>query len=716
MSMLSRCLVLIVLTSCVAAANPICCEAMTAACESCKLQITIAEFCIKCTKGMNSIACDTCETKGQTTCQAESFFGAQSGKIGAFVPQCESDGSYKSMQCHGSTGYCWCVKKDGTKIPGTTSPPGVVPNCAVSQMTDCQLQAYSVAPSTQKVGQFIPTCLEDGTYSPLQCHGSTGYCWCVDTATGNKVPGTESAPGKPLPNCETKTPCQQQLLDATTAGLLGAFVPSCESDGSYSPKQCHPSTGYCWCVDEDGNKIDGTESAPGKPTVNCAFYQLSDCQQEVMLALATPMIGGFVPSCEEDGSYSTVQCHGSTGYCWCVDAQGHKVEGTEVAPGHGQIDCSANALTACQYEVLTATGLIGAFVPQCESDGSYKTQQCHPSTGYCWCVKSDGSKIAGTVTAPGNLASLDCSNFMDLTKCEEMSLAASSSLVLGVFTPHCEEDGSFSSMQCHGSTGICWCVDEEGHEIDGSSKLPGTGAPDCDFYKMSECEQLAATNNGLIGAYVPQCEEDGSYSTKQCHGSTGTCWCVDENGKQIEASVTGPGKELDCAVFSMTACEKLVYLASKSPVPGAFIPTCDEDGKFAAKQCHPSTGYCWCIETDGTTIEESMTKPGQSLECTFPLTPCQLQLQQSTGLLGAYKPQCEADGSYSTIQCHGSTGFCWCVGEDGEEVKGTRVGPGKQPDCSAVSSEPTYNCMASGTWSAVQIVWCCQHVGIGCKP
>ncbi len=33
------------------------------------------------------------------------------------------------------------------------------------------------------------------------------------------------------------------------------------------------------------------------------------------------LIGGFQPTCDEDGSFSEVQCHGSTGYCWCVDVE-----------------------------------------------------------------------------------------------------------------------------------------------------------------------------------------------------------------------------------------------------------------------------------------------------------------------------------------------------------------------------------------------------------
>ncbi|XP_056108575.1 CD74 molecule, major histocompatibility complex, class II invariant chain a [Rhinichthys klamathensis goyatoka] len=38
----------------------------------------------------------------------------------------------------------------------------------------------------------------------------------------------------------------------------------------------------------------------------------------------------------------------------------------------------------------------GYFKPQCDEQGNYKPMQCWHSTGYCWCVDTDGKEISGT--------------------------------------------------------------------------------------------------------------------------------------------------------------------------------------------------------------------------------------------------------------------------------------------------------------------------------
>lgn len=41
------------------------------------------------------------------------FFG--SNNIGQYVPQCDEEDkrNFKLLQCHGSTGYCWCSSSNG---------------------------------------------------------------------------------------------------------------------------------------------------------------------------------------------------------------------------------------------------------------------------------------------------------------------------------------------------------------------------------------------------------------------------------------------------------------------------------------------------------------------------------------------------------------------------------------------------------------------------
>ena len=43
---------------------------------------------------------------------------------------------------------------------------------------------------------FVPECLDDGRFSPVQCHSKSGVCWCV-TQTGAVIPGTTSSHSRP---------------------------------------------------------------------------------------------------------------------------------------------------------------------------------------------------------------------------------------------------------------------------------------------------------------------------------------------------------------------------------------------------------------------------------------------------------------------------------------------------------------------------------------
>ena len=78
---------------------------------------------------------------------------------------------------------------------------------------------------------------------------------------------------------------------------------------------------------------------------------------------------------------------------------------------------------------------------------------------------------------------------------------------------------------------------------------------------LTPCEQAQINASGLIGEFVPQCEEDGSFATIQCWGSTGECWCVDEYGIEIPGTISSPGQ-------GMPDCPSTIDACTLSPDPG----------------------------------------------------------------------------------------------------------------------------------------------------
>jgi hypothetical protein len=92
-----------------------------------------------------------------------------------------------------------------------------------------------------------------------------------------------------------------------------------------------------------------------------------------------------------------------------------------------------------------------------------------------------------------------------------------------------------------------------------------------------------------------------------------------------------------------------------------------------------------------STVDRDVTADRADSEYNFVfvgLTECQRKrkdLETGPLLLGAYKPSCDEDGTYSPVQCHGSTGYCWCAFSDGTEWPGTKVRG--QPDCTENKSK-----------------------------
>lgn len=121
---------------------------------------------------------------------------------------------------------------------------------------------------------FVPSCTAEGSYEEVQCFA--GECWCVDSQ-GKELPGSRVRGGRPRcpTECEKQRARMQNLSRSRAAGS-SLFVPSCTSQGHFSPVQCFDSE--CYCVDAEGQAIPGSRSTPGQPkqceSVGCSTYTL----------------------------------------------------------------------------------------------------------------------------------------------------------------------------------------------------------------------------------------------------------------------------------------------------------------------------------------------------------------------------------------------------------------------------------------------------------
>jgi len=290
------------------------------------------------------------------------------------------------------------VSSDGTEIPGSRVGPGAAqPNCATQILGPCK-GANSANPPPP--GAYVPQCDANGNFVPLQLHGSTGNSWCV-SSDGTEIPGTRVGPGVPSPNCVTQSisgPCKG--ANSANPPPPGAYVPQCDAIGNFLPLQLHGSTGNSWCVTVDGTEIPGTRTGPGVPSANCAGKQVTtrDCRKEA--ANTNPLPGSFIPQCDANGNYQPLQQHGSTGNSWCVTLDGTEIAGTRVGPSGPPPNCATSKQGPCKPPNSANPPPPGAYVPQCDANGNFVPLQLYGSTGYSWCVSTDGTEIPGTRVGP----------------------------------------------------------------------------------------------------------------------------------------------------------------------------------------------------------------------------------------------------------------------------------------------------------------------------
>ncbi|XP_077394603.1 SPARC-related modular calcium-binding protein 1 isoform X3 [Festucalex cinctus] len=290
--------------------------------------------------------------------------------------------------------------------------------------------------------------------------------------------------------------------------------PVCGSDGRSYENGCELQRARCKdktltlahrgrCRGRNWTKVEQSAVAalpPTPPSVGRDSVQTdegqSKCRVERSQALEQarrPQESMFVPECNEDGSFAQVQCHTLTGYCWCVTTDGKPVSGSSV---HNRTPvCSGSVTDRPPGQANTGRKVSFRFFLTLNPDDGSK-----PTTTMETLVPAEGDEI----TAPTlwikqlvykeNKQNSSTSRKQEkVPSCDQERQSALDEARQNpreaVFIPDCGPGGLYKAVQCHQSTGYCWCV-----LVDTGRPIPGTSTR----YQTPECDSTARSRSSDI--------------------------------------------------------------------------------------------------------------------------------------------------------------------------------------------------------------------------
>ncbi|KAJ8670278.1 hypothetical protein QAD02_001537 [Eretmocerus hayati] len=399
--------------------------------------------------------------------------------------------------------------------------------CVKGEMTGCEQLALA---ARARKGKYVPRCdRKTGEFERVQCSGSrsrSGPCWCVDEF-GGELAGTRAK--KPeLVDCDNPRVCP-----AHTCRML------CPLGFEMDPKTGCPR---CECRDPcRGVTCPGQQSCE-LVEVSCArppCPPVPSCRRAKSLSEICP--AGGEPM-QMSGTNRPFLCGNTPGKPQCPPTYSCLVESSAE---YGV--CCPSGIPSPTSSSSTNSILEGRMNMGIPREGSCPSVNETLSSGGCEEEAEEGLQSCN--------ADDDCPQPL---KC---------------CSPAC---GSSSSSDDDG----------EGRRLRKVCRSP---------VKMSPCKrnqllaELLSVNERQGRGYVPQCDEDGEYESRQCSRNGLVCWCVDSNGQKVSGSM-GPAENVrDC---------KLILASTTTPTSSLTAGTedsNDEESQFTSigsGRALPSSSGC----------------------------------------------------------------------------------------------------------------------------
>ena len=577
----------------------------------------------------------------------------------SLLPSCARNGDFHFQQQDRGGAYC-AYPETGEEVLGTRNNGGkincknTVELCTAGRVYEaCSVQKCTTCQHFSIIGQDC-----------RQVKGCSGKCVCLDGRVYD-----EKAKA-----CVEPENCYRTVSDFGQETYVKPVL-------HYKAKiECNDIG--CFCADlQTGTPMSGMKLSVDSLKDCKNMPEKGTCAHEIFITNenAIPMRGEVaqLPYCEEDGSYAWRQAGPAGFYCVLDTTSGREMVNTNHV--NSDLVCSEIGLTTKgDYDFYVQN--IDKFLekPTCDLSG-------------CVCKKVEIIPVGDYIGVRDRLDfCMELTTLRPETACEMAAIAENSVDYLGaLYKPVCEkETGNYRSIQKTAKMPYGYfCVDTSTGEKISGVKSNIEKLQNCDFesYTRGPCHREIIMSDDVAGfSKQPLCRKDGFYEPKQCkvYGVTTMCECVDHK----------TGRVLNYAVekdFMMDSClndpensdlRELTVCQKQAEKEAERLTECDSDGNFLQIQ-YNGEGY-FCVEKfTGKSVSGIKREKNSLNNCVFePKGKCDLEtFKCNTALMGAFCPQCNEDGSFQAKQCHGSTGYCWCVEDTvtGGEREDTRAGPGK---------------------------------------
>ncbi|XP_070181964.1 SPARC-related modular calcium-binding protein 1-like isoform X13 [Littorina saxatilis] len=358
---------------------------------------------------------------------------------------------------------------------------------------------------------------------------------------GHTMPSGHSAGGLKLSQVDGKSLFRSLRASSCSVDCSTAVVDYvCGTDGVTYTSRCELKR----AKECDGKRADGSRvkvrhkgSCPGDTTVSSRCFEE---RQEARKTARKASSDVLIPSCNPDGTFSEVQCHKTTGYCWCVTKDGRHIPGTSVQERRprckgkrrrrkGRNSKKKKKRKACTSKERQSfnTDLVRVFREEYErmltARGPEAVNDEAPS--------DDDVSIEKKIVV-WKFAQLDSNDDGMLSFKEIRSFRRMVKKLIKPrrcakrFHRYCDKDHDRRIEKKEWT--LCLGVDiKHGLTTDSPVDKQDSGKKSC--LEERQAAMLHSREEPTANIYIPRCQDNGLWSQAQCHEATQYCWCVSED-------------------------------------------------------------------------------------------------------------------------------------------------------------------------------------------